>query len=56
MEAQHFEDFLRKNVNMAMKKYAYASNKVGLGHVTDSPAEKMVRIKQMTHKKKSVDE
>ncbi len=29
MEAQHFYDFLRKDVNMSIKKYNYSSNKVG---------------------------
>ena len=47
MEAQKFEDFLRKEVNFSMKKYAYASGKVGEGTVLDSPAGKMNRIKEM---------
>jgi hypothetical protein len=45
MQAKNFYDFLRKEVNMAIKKYNYASGKVGEGFITDSPAAKMNRVR-----------
>lgn len=50
MQAQSFHDFLRKQVNMSIKKYSYASSKVGEGFVTDSPAAKMNRVREMTYR------
>lgn len=50
MQAQGFYDFLRRTVNMSIKKYSYASSKVGEGFVTDSPAAKMNRLREMTYR------
>jgi hypothetical protein len=50
MQAQTFYDFLRKEVNMSIKKYNYMSNKIGEGYITDSPAAKMNRVREMTYK------
>lgn len=50
MQAQTFYDFLRKEVNFSIRKYKYASGKVGEGFVTDSPAAMMNRVKEMTYK------
>ena len=51
MEAKRFEDFLRKEVNLAMKKYSYSSDKVGEGCIVDSPALKMCAVRQMAFPK-----
>lgn len=50
MEAKKFEDFLRKEVNLSMKKYAYSAGKVGEGFIVDSPGSKMCKVKDMAFK------
>ena len=52
MEAKTFDEMLRKEVNLAMKRYAYAAGKVGEGFIVDSPAGKMNRVRGMTFKGK----
>jgi hypothetical protein len=47
MEAQSFYDLLRKDVDMSLKKYTFCSNKIGEGYIIDSPAAKIVRIKEI---------
>lgn len=52
MQAQNFYDFLRKEVDLSMKKYAYSSGRFGEGDIVDSPAGKMNRIKEMVYARK----
>ena len=50
MEAKSFDDILRKEVNMSIKRYSYVAGKVGEGFITDSPAGMMNRVRDMTFK------
>ena len=52
MEAKTFDDMLRSEVNLSMKRYAYVAGKVGEGFIVDSPGGKMNRVKNMTFKGK----
>ena len=54
MQAQSFYDFLRKEVNLSLKRYNFSSGKVGEGYVNDSPAAKMNRVREMAYKNKYI--
>lgn len=52
MEAKTFDDMLRKEVNLSMKRYSYKAGKVGEGFIIGSPAGQMDRVRNMTFKDK----